>query len=220
MGNAGFDTPFDSLPNTLPVFPLAGVLMLPGTQLPLNIFEPRYLNMVIDALGAGRLIGMIQPAPSASEQDESPPLCPVGCAGRVTSFSETDDGRFLIVLSGLCRFSAGKELATTRGYRRVLAEWSGFESDYRPSLEAFARAPFMRLLRGYFRIRKFSVDWQALKQLEPWRLVNVLATSLPFATADRQALLEAGSVADRAQLLTALLELALVDQGNVTEIRH
>lgn len=220
MGNNDFDTTFDALPKTLPVFPLPGALLLPGTQLPLNIFEPRYLNMVNDALGSGRLIGMIQPNPSLSEGENAPSLCGVGCVGRLTSFSETDDCRYLIVLSGLCRFRIGDELATTRGYRRVFADWRDFEVDYQQSLDGFDQAPFMRLLRGYFRVRKLSVDWQALQKLEPWRLVNVLATSLPFEHADRQALVEAATVGDRLQLLTALLEMALVDQSNVTELRH
>lgn len=219
MRSKGFDLPFNLLPRTLPVFPLPGALLLPGTQLPLNIFEPRYLNMVADALGAGRLFGMIQPDPAAALA-EPPRLSRVGCAGRITSFSETDDGRLLIVLVGVCRFRAGEELATTRGYRRVVADWQDFEGDYQPSLEGFDRGQFMRVLRSYFRVRKLDADWQALEQLDPWRLVNVLSVSLPFEAVDRQALLETPSNDGRASLLTALLEMALAERQNVTEIRH
>ncbi len=219
LNSKTFETTWDALPLTLPVFPLPGALLLPGTQLPLNIFEPRYLNMVTDALGAGRLIGMIQPETDAASAD-APALCRVGCAGRITSFSETDDGRMVIVLLGVCRFAVEEEIATTRGYRRVVADWSDFSADFTVGVEDFQRAPFMRLLRAYFRVKKLSADWQALEQLDSWRLINVLATSLPFERVDRQGLLEASTATERGRLLAALLEMALAQRRNVTEIRH
>jgi uncharacterized protein len=219
LNSKTFECSWDGLPKTLPVFPLPGALLLPGTQLPLNIFEPRYLNMVTDALGAGRLIGMIQPQ-NAAMSPEHLALSRVGCAGRITSFAETEDGRMLIVLLGVCRFAVAEELATTRGYRRVVSSWNDFAGDFAPTVDPFERARFMRLLRTYFRVRKLSADWQALEQLESWRLINVLSTSLPLERVDRQALLEASTVTERAQLLTGLLEMALVERQNVTEIRH
>lgn len=220
MPGQRWEIPFESLPDTLGVFPLPGVLLLPGTQVPLNIFEPRYLNMITDALGAGRLIGLIQPDPGAAPAAEPPPLCRVGCAGRISSFSETDDGRLLIVLTGVCRFSVREELVTVRGYRRVVADWQGFQGDYSPALRDFDRPAFLQMLRGFFRARRIEVDWEAMDQLESWRLVNVLAGTLPFDAVDRQALLEAPDSHDRAQLLAALVQIALAAQHESSAMRH
>src|SRR5690348_16202720 len=118
----------DELPAVLPIFPLVGVLLLPRGKLPLNIFEPRYLNMTRDALGGDRLIGMIQPT-GEERQGHPPALYPTGCAGRITAFSETDDGRFLITLTGIARFDVAREIETVRGYRRVLPRWDRFAAD-------------------------------------------------------------------------------------------
>lgn len=125
-----FTLPFDRLPADIAVFPLSGAVLMPGTQLPLNVFEPRYLNMVEDALGARRLIGMIQPL----DEDERV-LSKTGCAGRISSFSETDDGRIILVLTGLCRFDVVDELPLARGYRRVRADWTRFNGDYQDPAE-------------------------------------------------------------------------------------
>ena len=152
MSESAFTPSFDELPEVLPIFPLAGALVLPRQNLPLNIFEPRYLNMVADALGTGRNIGMIQPRPG-SEESEAPPLCRVGCLGRITAFNETRDGRFVISLTGVCRFEVAREVEPRRGYRRVSPDWGRFASDLGPApeveleLERFEKTA-LRLLCG------------------------------------------------------------------------
>lgn len=150
------------LPASLPVFPLSGALLLPGGILPLNIFEPRYIAMFDDALGGDRLIGMIQPTdPNAHDpkkSDEIPALFPVGCAGRITSFSETGDGRYLVTLSGLARFKIARELEPRRGYRRVAADWTAFSNDMRESECSLDRPRFVNLLQSYFQLHGLSAN--------------------------------------------------------------
>src|SRR5437870_7491398 len=151
-----------ALPAILPIFPLTGVLLLPRGRLPLNIFEPRYLAMTRDALAGERLIGMVQPSdPSAS--GSNPPVYPTGCAGRITSFSETEDGRFLITLTGTCRFRIGEELPLLEGYRRIVPEWHEFARDLEDEAEpVFDRERLMRGLRAYFQKHHISADWDAI----------------------------------------------------------
>ena len=195
----------EDLPAVLPVFPLRGVILLPGAQLPLNVFEPRYRNMTLDALGAGRLIGMIQPRPRSTDDTA---LFPVGCAGRITVFSETDDGRFLIVLTGLSRFRVARELELRGGYRRVEPDWSPFREDFAPSvLAGQATEGLLEAARGWASLRGVRLDPAGLRPLAPGSLVDVLAMNLPFDPEQKQALLEAPSGASRAELLRALLEL-------------
>ncbi len=153
----------DELPTTIPVFPLTGVLLLPRGRLPLNIFEPRYLAMTEDALAQRhRLIGMIQP--TEPEQDGKPPkLFPTGCAGRITSFSETEDGRFLITLTGLCRFTIVEEVETMRGYRRVVADFARWQNDLQSESSAgIDRKHLLELLKAYFSSASISADWEAI----------------------------------------------------------
>src|SRR6185437_4248648 len=156
------------LPEILPVFPLTGVLLLPRGRLPLNIFEPRYKAMVGDALGGERLIGMIQPlAPQDDNRgrggEAHPTLYPVGCAGRITQFSESDDGRYLITLTGVSRFRLGEELPLLSGYRRVVADWRPFARDREPAGKPdFDRALLLQGLRTYFTGRRIDVDWEAI----------------------------------------------------------
>ncbi len=197
--------PLENLPAVLPVFPLRGVILLPGSQLPLNVFEPRYRNMTLDALGAGRLIGMIQPRPRSTDDTA---LFPVGCAGRITVFSETEDGRFLIVLTGLSRFRIARELGLRGGYRRVEPEWSPFREDLAPSvLAAHAVEGLLDAARGWASLHGVRFDPAGLRPLGPGSLVDVLAMNLPFDPEQKQALLEAPSAGSRAELLRALLEL-------------
>ena len=205
-----------SLPETIPIFPLTGVLLLPRGRLPLNIFEPRYLAMTKDALGGERLIGMVQP--SEPEDDNkgggqmNPPVYPVGCAGRITAFTETDDGRFLITLTGVSRFRIREELPLLSGYRRVVADWTPFARDRHEMAEpGFDRERFARALKSYFTQRQISADWEAIEKAPGEHLLTSIAMLCPFAPNEKQALLEAGDLAERARLLVALIEMATIN---------
>lgn len=206
-----FDPTFDDLPVTLPVFPLPGVLLLPRGVLPLNIFEPRYLNMIEDALACSRMIGMIQPA-DPEDKSPTPKLYSTGCAGRISSFEETDDGRILIALKGICRFRISEELSAVRGYRRVRPDWKPFESDFDspPDRTGFDRSKLLPALKGYFHKNEIEANWEALEATPDERLINSLSMICPFGPPEKQALLEAGSVPERGEVLTALVEMAVV----------
>jgi len=219
----------EDLPKTIPVFPLTGVLLLPGGHLPLNIFEPRYLAMVDDALGSrDRLIGMIQPREPGSEGmtrggvvPPAPPLYTTGCAGRLTSFRETDDGRYLIALDGICRFDMAEELPTPRGYRRAVTDFARWRADLTPApvgatVGAFDRDRLVRGLRAFFAARNISTDWDAIGETPDERLVTTLAMLCPFSPQERQALLEAPTTADRARAMTVLIEMTLAGRGDET----
>jgi len=198
------------LPDILPIFPLTGVLLLPRGRLPLNIFEPRYLAMTSDALGGERMIGMIQPS-DPSEGGMNPAVYSVGCAGRLTSFSETDDGRYLITLSGLSRFRIREELPLLRGYRRVVPDWDAYAQDRGPPGRLnFERSRLIAGLRNFFEQRSLSVDWDAIEKAPSEYLVTSIAMACPFAPSEKQALLEAADLDARAELLTALVEMATV----------
>lgn len=197
----------DDLPRVIPVFPLDGALLLPRGTLPLNIFEPRYLNMVDDAMASERVIGMVQ---TRRGGDRALPLLQtVGCAGRITSFAETSDGRYLITLTGLARFRLGDELPTHTPYRQVKADFAAFEADLRPEEDegAFERERMLTALRVYLNQRSMDVDWSTAQEAPAEALVNSLSMALPFDPPEKQALLEAASLAERARALTALLEI-------------
>jgi Lon protease-like protein len=206
------------LPGELPVFPLAGVLLLPRGRLPLNIFEKRYLAMFDDALGGDRLIGMIQP--SAQVNEPSPALFSVGCAGRITSFSETGDGRYLVALDGVARFGIAEELPLQRGYRRVVPDWTRFATDVTEDTGAIDRHRLIELLQAYFRQQSLSANWDAIGQAPDERLVTSLAMICPFEPPEKQALLEAGCLSDRARLMMSLLEIAIAGHGDDDRPRH
>jgi Lon protease-like protein len=205
-----------ALPDILPIFPLTGVLLLPRGRLPLNIFEPRYLAMTRDALGGERLIGMVQPS---DPQDDgrgagglNPPIYPIGCAGRLTQFSETDDGRFLITLTGVSRFRIREELPLLEGYRRVAADWQPFAHDReRAGKPDFDRERLIRGLKGYFAQRQIQADFEAIEKAPGEYLVTSLAMACPFAPSEKQALLEAADPDERARLLTTLVEMAATE---------
>lgn len=214
-----FALPFERMPDTLPIFPLANAVVMPGCQLPLNIFEPRYLNMVFDALGADRLIGMVQPDPS---EDGEAPVYRTGTAGRIISFNETQDGRLLIVLTGVCRFDIGDEMPTTRGYRRAIPDWSRFRVDFEGLTESadFDRTRLLLLLKEYFLRKGIETNWAAVEQMPVPLLVNLLTGQLPFDPPERQALVEAVSVEDRLDKLIHLLEFDVVGTNLGDGTRH
>ncbi len=198
------------LPDTIPVFPLPGALLLPRARLPLHIFEPRYLAMLDDTLKTReRLIGMIQPMESGPAGKGT--LYRIGCAGRLTAFSETEDGRYMITLSGQSRFRVTEEVEGFTPYRRCKVTWTGFDRDLGPveSDPAFDRGAFLETLGRYFDEQGLSTDWDSLKEAEPELLINSLSMLCPFEPEDKQALLEAPSLATRRETLVTLIEFAL-----------
>jgi uncharacterized protein len=213
---AGFHPRIEELPGEIPVFPLSGALLLPRGKLPLNIFEPRYLAMTEDALGQGRMLGMIQPDPTVPEADTGPGLFHVGCLGRLTSFSETDDRRYLITLTGVIRFAVAGEIGMRRGYRRMRTEFAPFvaDLDLEPRAIGVARDKLLAALRAYFSQRGFDANWDAIKRLPDDMLVITLAMVCPFEPAEKQALLEVPSDAERASTLLTLLQMGAVAQDS------
>jgi hypothetical protein len=206
MVSAGYRKARD-LPGAIPVFPLDGAVLLPGGLLPLQIFEPRYLNMIDDAMAGDRIIGMIQT--SGEGLRGHPSLVQVGCAGRITSYSETGDGKYLIALTGLCRFRVTAEIASPTPYRLVQADFASFEADLLSDDEGeeFERAPFLTLLRRYLDSRGLGVEWDAVNAAPAPSLINSLCMALPFTPAEKQALLEAPDLEGRRAVLTTLLEI-------------
>jgi len=192
------------------IFPLAGALLLPHGKLPLNIFEPRYLAMVEDSLAGGRMFGMIQPDTHLQHSAFGPGLFRIGCLGRVSSFSEAEDGRFLITLTGLIRFSVVEELAMCRGYRRVRASCAGFAADLDAvqPVSTVSRTELLRALRAYFARLGIDANWDAINQMRDDMLVITLCMICPFKPMEKQALLESRTPADRAAALLVLLEMA------------
>ena len=214
---------FSDLPETLPVFPLAGVLLLPRAHLPLNIFEPRYLAMIRDALESrDRLIGMIQPSDPRSDLYE-PPLYPIGCAGRVVESNDTPDGRILITLEGICRFGIEAEIGNVKGYRRVRPGWQRYRRDFDPVEDRVDRPRLTAALQRYFQTTGIEADWEALERTPSERLVSSIAMICPFDPSEKQALLEAPDLASRAETMIALIEMASLEQpgeGARAPLRH
>ncbi|HEY3812123.1 MAG TPA: LON peptidase substrate-binding domain-containing protein [Caulobacteraceae bacterium] len=193
------------LPQVIPVFPLDSALLLPRGQLPLNIFEPRYLNMVDDAIAGDRVIGMIQ---TSGGMRSRPKLAKVGCAGRVTSYAETSDGRYLITLTGVIRFRVQDELPAQAPYRQVRAAYDLFEEDLQtPDAGDFDRTKFLSALKSYLTHHAMDVDWDTVRGAPEEALINSLSMALPFAPSEKQALLEASTLEVRRESLTALLEI-------------
>jgi len=207
----------NTLPDIIPVFPLPGALMLPRSRLPLHLFEPRYLQMLDDILKTeNRLIGMVQPydVPGKSNQLHS-----IGCAGRLTAFSETEDGRYMITLSGMSRFRIVEEVEGFTPYRRCKVNWEGFGRDLGPAEKdsEFDRDTFMTLLGKFFDDQGLNTDWESLGDADDELLINSLSMLCPFEPEDRQALLEAPSLSTRRETLVTLIEFALRG-GNAEEI--
>ncbi|HTK36056.1 MAG TPA: LON peptidase substrate-binding domain-containing protein [Caulobacteraceae bacterium] len=202
------------LPQVIPVFPLDGVLLLPHGMLPLNIFEPRYLNMIDDAMAGDRMIGMIQTQAGMGDDHARPPLAQIGCAGRITSYAETPDGRYLITLTGVCRFRAGPELPVQTPYRQIRAAFAPFEQDLgegEPEAPGVDRPALLDALKCYLEHRGLDVDWKMAGEAPLEALVNSLSMALPFDQAEKQALLEAETLQARLQALTALLRIGAAD---------
>jgi Lon protease-like protein len=198
------------LPQVIPIFPLDGALLLPGSDLPLQIFEPRYLNMVDDVMAGDRIIGMIQIRGGSRAR---PTLVAVGCAGRVTSFAETPDGRYLITLTGVCRFDLGEELMLHTPYRQAKARYDRYEADLDRDAEIeateAARTRFANALKRYLNRRELDIDWETANTAPLAALVNSLCMGLPFEPAEKEAFLEAPDLYARFEALTTLLEIDL-----------
>ena len=217
MGGRRSAVRFEELPGVLPVFPLPGALLLPRGQMPLNIFEPRYLAMIDDALGRGRIIGMIQPDLSIEDEEEmrqrtdNPSLCGVGCAGRITSFSETGDGRYIIALTGLLRFRVVEELSVITPYRQCRVDFSPYAGDIEPRRgeDEVDRPRVLKTLKDYLEINKLEADWDSIQRASNEALVNALSMMSPYGPREKQALLEAEDLRTRAEILIALTERVL-----------
>ena len=197
------------MPDVIPVFPLPGALLLPRAKLPLYIFEPRYLNMIEDCIKTpSRFIGMVQPYKSRGGDVK---LHSIGCAGRVNQFSETEDGRFMVTLSGMSRFRIKEEIEGFSPYRRCHVSWDGFERDLGKfeQDENFDRSAFMEGLKRYFDDRQLSTDWETMQEADDELLINSLSMLCPFEAEDKQALLEAPSLSTRRETLATLIEFAL-----------
>jgi Lon protease-like protein len=215
-GRASYAGP-DDLPAAIPIFPLTGALLLPRGQLPLNIFEPRYLAMVDDALAGHRVIGMVQPRfdTGALRPGPEPELCTVGCAGRLTGFSETGDGRYLITLTGIARFRILSEIPSERPFRlaRISAEEFATDFQARAGEEDVDRPGLLKAFKTYLEANNLEADWDSVNRASTESLVNALSMMSPFGPPEKQALLEAPDLKTRADTLVAIAEIAARSSG-------
>ena len=209
------------LPASVAVFPLTGVLLVPAGRLPLNIFEPRYLNLVEDAMATGRLMAMVQPRAPRDPMEETrddtgtPALYDVACLGRIVSFEESGDGRLSITLLGLCRFRVGEELPPQRGYRRVNADYAPFAADLDgPATVAVDRDRLFSVLKPFAARHGLAFNWELMREVDSGPLLTSLAMVCPFEPREKQALLEADTPQTRADLMLALLEMGALEAGD------
>ena len=219
--NPVYRAPAD-LPAKIAVFPLAGALLLPRGELPLNIFEPRYLALIDDVLKAERIVGMIQPDESKESSAAHPALFKVGGAGRITQLAESGDGRYLITLTGIARFRILEELAVTTAYRQCRVDFAPFAGDFVPQHgeEAVDRAALMRTLKAYLEANRMEADWSDIKNAPTEALVNGLSMMSPYGAREKQALLEAPDLKTRAETLIAVTEMALAQRdGSETSLQ-
>ena len=221
MTDNDHDAPFE-LPVALPIFPLSGVLLLPDARLPLNVFEPRYLNMVEDALGNGRVIGVVQPRePVVEESTERPPIYDIGCLGRIVSFAESGDGRLVITLLGISRFHVWRERRMVRGYRSVDVSYTGFAMDLDEDESRIEnRTRLLECVKAYFRQARIKADWSAIETAGDGSLVASLSMLCPFDAGEKQALLECPDTRSRSELLVDLMVLAIRGGQAPTTTRH
>jgi Lon protease-like protein len=205
-----YERPSD-LPSVIPIFPLAGALLLPRRPLPLSIFEPRYLAMIDDALSGDRLIGMIQPSGGEESADQWPALCAVGCVGRITQFAETGDGRCFVTLTGVARFGVVAEAPAATLYRQARVDFAPFSNDFREGEgeNAVDRSGLLTALRKFAEANKFKVDWDDIKKASNEALVNGLSMLSPYGAKEKQALLEASDLKARADMLVAITQMEL-----------
>jgi len=213
--NAIYKAPSD-LPDVIPVFPLPGALLLPRGQMPLNIFEPRYLAMIDDSLRDGhRLIGMIQPDAARAGPADEPPLYKIGCVGRITQLAESGDGRYLIELTGVARFRVEQELPVKTDYRQCRVSYVPFADDFiaRKGEDAVDREALLRALRAFMKANDLNADWEGIDQAPNEALVNALSMMSPYGLAEKQALLEAPDLKTRAELLVAITEIELAKKN-------
>ena len=238
MAGGIFDPEFDQLPMRIPIFPLPSALLLPGGQLPLNIFEPRDLAMVRHALATPtRLIGMVQPLDHHAGGDianddiandnianddgaDAAGLFETGCAGRLSFFQESDDGRFVIALNGVCRFHRLRQELDPNGFLVADVDWQPFANDLRVDVSALDRDPLIKVMKRYFDMKGFETDWTQIENSDNHQLLATLSMICPFEVAEKQALLEADSMAKRANLLIAMMEMALHDETGGNDARH
>ena len=203
-------------PSEIPVFPLAGALLLPRGQMPLNIFEPRYVAMIDDAIRTHRVIGMIQPEPDSGRQQAVPPLLQVGCLGRITQLSESGDGRYMITLTGIARFRLLEELSIGTAYRQARVSYDEFAIDFqaRAGEEEVDRTGLLRALRAFAKANQVKIDWKGVNEAPNEALVNALSMMCPFGAREKQALLEAPDLKSRAEVLVAITEIELARGGS------
>lgn len=220
--NVVYDGPHD-LPEVIPVFPLAGALLLPRGQMPLNIFEPRYVQMIDAALRGHRLIGLVQPELEPGDPKTPPRLHRVGCAGRLVQFAETGDGRYIVSLAGVARFAIEQEMPVTTPFRQCRVAFAPFASDLKPRLgEAEVdRVAVVTALRKFSEASELKIDWSGIEKAPTEALVNALSMMAPFGAREKQALLEAPDLKTRAETLVAIteMELAKTDPGSQTTLQ-
>lgn len=216
-GNKNYET-IDDLPVSIPIFPLTGALLLPQGQMPLNIFEPRYLAMIDAALAGDRIIGMVQPSFSNETKHENNhnDLCDIGCAGRIVSYSETGDGRYVITLVGISRFSIARELEVVTPFRQIITDWSSYKNDLQSdeSGDQVDRDGLLKTFKSYLEVNNLDADWDSIESTETDILVNALSMMSPYGAAEKQALLEADDLKIRADTLIAITEMSLAQQNN------
>jgi Lon protease-like protein len=215
--NVAYSGP-DDLPAVIPVFPLPGALLLPRGDMPLNIFEPRYVAMVDDALRGQRIIGMIQPEGEPIPGQKAPRLMNVGCAGRITQLAETGDGRYLVTLTGIARFRLLQEMPATTPYRQCRVDFGAYPDDFQPRSgeDAVDRDGVIRTLKAFLEANDLKIDWKGIHEASNEALVNALSMMSPFASREKQALLEAPDLKSRAEILIAITEMDLArgDDGS------
>jgi len=209
-----FCTPFEHLPQRLPIFPLPGAMLLPHGKMPLNIFEPRYLKMVFDSLKGSRLIGMVQPLELLPDPiPEETNLFNIGCAGRIISFSESEDGRVLLTLQGVCRFEIEEELNEPTAYRQVKPNFAEFKEDLSPEYPAINREGFISVLREYLKLKGMDINLADLNKIEDRFLIATIAMINPFDYKEKQAILETPNIKDISHVMVSLMEMELATIG-------
>lgn len=215
-GNATYSH-LSELPDTVPLFPLSGALLLPASNMPLNIFEPRYLAMIEDALATHSVIGMVQPRFDVDDEADIPVLCDIGCLGRITAYQEAGDGRLIVNLAGICRFRLIHEEPGVNGYR--VAQIAGFDDDLQDNAEAAKavdRDGLLKTFKQFLEANDMEADWDGVREAGTETLVNTLSMMSPYGPAEKQALLEAPDLKTRAETLVAITEIMLARESGDT----